>query len=108
MSCRLFSAGECDCWGKENLLDGLITDLGKTRFICTPLGKAHDVENRLWSRVATENLPHMVYHHYELQFIRLQSCVEYGKGKHSLQFEAKVNKENLHACVSRWKSSFWH
>ena len=82
-----FFAEECDWWGKENLHGELITDLGKTRYICTPLGKAHDVGNRLWSRVATENLPHTVYHHFELQ--------------------SKVDKENLRACISRWKSSFW-
>lgn len=42
-----FFAGECEWWGKENLLGVLITVLGKTRYIYTVLGKARDVENRL-------------------------------------------------------------
>lgn len=61
MVLKFFFVGVCDQRGKGSLLSGPRTELGKTRYIyAIKLGKAHDVENRLWSRMATENLPHVV------------------------------------------------
>ena len=113
MSFSFSFAGVCGWWGKEILLCGLVTDFGMTRYIYTLLEKGHSVEIQLWSRVATKNLLHTVYHHFELRFIRFLTVKRFEEiqrkqnlnlcwiwQRYIRKFEAKVVNENLHACIS--------